>query len=467
MSKENIVKKKLLIIGAGPGGYVAAIRAAQMGGEVAIIEKEDVGGTCLHKGCVPTKCLLQSARIYREIQDTRKFGVYCSDWSYRFDKMVEAKGEIVRAQANGIRSLLRKHKIRLINGKARLLDPHTVEIEGAGRKAGKESADAIIISTGSEPLIPAFVPRLGDRVITTTEALNLDDVPKTIAIIGGSIAGCEFACLFTTLGSRVTVVEMLSTILPSEDEEISAFLASQMEKEGIEIICEARVNALEKEYPRGRVGVKFEGGGGIEADYCLLALGRRPCTDGLNLGEVGVRYSDRGIEVNERMETSIPNVYAVGDVTGTILLAHWASAQGIVAAENAMGHEVRLEGEGVPSCIWTHPEIGSVGVTENEARERGMDVRIGKMHFRSNSMANALRESEGFIKVVLDNGDGRIIGVHIIGTHASELIAEGTIAVRKGMTPDDMKTIIHAHPTLSETFQEAMLSASGLAIHAL
>jgi len=467
MSKENNVKKKLLIIGAGPGGYVAAIRAAQMGGKVTVIEKEEVGGTCLHKGCVPTKCLLQSAKIYRDIQDTRKFGVYCSDWSFRFDKMVEAKDEIVRAQANGIRSLLRKHKICLINGKARLVDPHTVEVEEPGGKAGKESADAIIISTGSEPLIPAFVPRVGDRILTTTEALDLDEVPRSIAIIGGSIAGCEFACLLNTMGSRVTVVEMLPTILPLEDEEISAFLASQMEKEGIEIICEARVNALEREYPRGRVGVKFEGGGGIEADYCLLALGRKPCTDGLNLEGAGVRYGDRGIEVNDRMETNVPGMYAVGDVTGTILLAHWASAQGIVAAENAMGHEARLDGHGVPSCIWTQPEIGSVGLTEAEARERGMDVRIGKMPFRSNSMANALGESEGFIKVVLDKGDGRIIGVHIIGTHASELIAEGAIAVKKGMTLDDMKVIVHAHPTLSETIQEAMLSASGLAIHAL
>jgi dihydrolipoamide dehydrogenase len=381
--------------------------------------------------------------------------------------MMEAKDEIVRAQANGIRSLLKKHKIRLINGKARLVDPHTVEVEGPDGRIAKETANAIIISTGSEPLIPDFVPRVGDRIITTTEALDLDEVPRSIAILGGSIAGCEFACLFNTMGSRVTVVEMLPAILPLEEEEISAFLASQMEKEGIEIICEARVNALEREYPSGRVGVKFEGGGGIEADYCLLALGRKPCTDGLNLKRTGVRYSDRGIEVNERMETSIPNMYAVGDVTGTILLAHWASAQGIVAAENAMGHEARLDEQGVPSCIWTHPEIGSVGVTENEARERGMDVRIGKMPFRSNSMANALRESEGFIKVVLDNENGRIIGVHIIGAHASELIAEGAIAVKKGMTLDDMKGIIHAHPTLFETFQEAILSASGLAIHAL
>jgi dihydrolipoamide dehydrogenase len=342
MSKENIVKKKVLIIGAGPGGYVAAIRAAQMGGKVTVIEKEEVGGTCLHKGCVPT-------------------------WSFRFDKMMEAKDEIVRAQANGIRSLLKKHKIRLINGKARLVDPHTVEVEGPDGRIAKETANAIIISTGSEPLIPDFVPRVGDRIITTTEALDLDEVPRSIAILGGSIAGCEFACLFNTMGSRVTVVEMLPAILPLEEEEISAFLASQMEKEGIEIICEARVNALEREYPSGRVGVKFEGGGGIEADYCLLALGRKPCTDGLNLKRTGVRYSDRGIEVNERMETSIPNMYAVGDVTGTILLAHWASAQGIVAAENAMGHEARLDEQGVPSCIWNRGYPRASGLTRKLA----------------------------------------------------------------------------------------------------
>lgn len=461
------MNNKVLVIGAGPGGYVAAIRAAQMGGEVTVVEKGEIGGTCLNWGCIPTKSLLQSAKVYREIQDTRKFGVYCTGWSFRFDKMVEAKDRIVSAQINGIKSLFKKHKIRLIKGKAKFLDHNIVEVEKEDGKLIQESANAIIIGTGSEPLIPAFVPKVGDRIITTTEALDLDSVPQSIVIIGGSVAGSEFATLFNTLGSKVTIVEMLSTILPLEDQEISEHLTYRMQKAGIEILCKNRVNALEREYPSGSVIVKLDSGERIRADYCLLALGRKLCTDDLGLEKVGIRYTNKGITVNDRAETNVSGIYAIGDVTGTLLLSHWASAQGIVAAENAMGHVTHLDEHYVPSCIFTLPEIGSVGLSEDEARKKGINVRIGKMAFRFNGMANTMMETDGFIKVVIDDKDGRIIGVHIIGPHASELIAEGVMMVKRKMTFKEIKEIIHAHPTLSETMKEAIFSSYNLAIYAI
>jgi dihydrolipoamide dehydrogenase len=461
------MNKKVLIIGAGPGGYVAAIRAARLGGEVTVVEKAEVGGTCLNWGCIPTKSLLQSAKLFKMVQETRKFGVYCGDWSFRFDKMVEAKNKIVSTQANGIKSLFRKNKIRFIKGKGSLRGPRTVEVQGEDGQILTESADAIILATGSEALIPSFVPRVGDRIITTTEALDLDECPKRIAIIGGSVAGCEFASLFNTLGSKVTMVEMLPGILPLEDQEVSDHLTYRMQKAGIEILTGRRVTALEREYPSGAVIVKVDQSDNIKADYCLLALGRKLCTEGLGLENVGIRYSAKGIEVNERTETNVPGIYAIGDVTGTLLLAHWASAQGVVAAENALGQSTRLDADAVPSCIFSVPEIASVGLSEGEARKRGMAVKVGKMAFRFNGMANALMETDGFIKVVVDEKEGRIVGVHIIGPHASDLISEGTLAVKKKMALAEMKEIIHAHPTLSETMQEAIFSSAGMAIHAM
>jgi dihydrolipoamide dehydrogenase len=461
------MSKKVLVIGAGPGGYVAAIRAAQLGGEVTVVEKSEVGGTCLNWGCIPTKSLLQSAKLYRGLQDTKKFGVYCTDWSFRFDKMVVAKNKIVSTQVNGIKSLFRKNKIRFLQGRAKLLDAHLVEVEQEGGQTCQESAEAIIIATGSEALIPKFVPKVGNRILTTTEALDLDEAPQSIVIIGGSVAGCEFASLFKILGSKVTLVEMLPRILPLEDREISDHLTYRMKKEGIEILTGRRVTVLEREYPSGSVMVKSEEGDLIKADYCLLALGRKLSIEGLGLEKVGIRFSPKGVKVNDRTETNVPGIYAIGDVTGRLLLAHWASAQGVVAAENAMGQTTHVDSDCVPSCIFTLPEISSVGPSEEEARSRGLDVRIGKMAFRFNGMANVMMETEGFIKVVADNRNQQIIGVHIIGPHASELIAEGTLAVKRKIALAEAKEIIHAHPTLSESVGEAMLSCFGQAIHAL
>ena len=461
------MSKKVLVIGAGPGGYVAAIRAAQLGGEVTVVEKAEAGGTCLNRGCIPTKSLLQSAKLYRSLQDTKKFGVYCTDWSFRFDKMVAAKNKIVSTQVNGIKSLFRKNKIRFLQGRAKLQGLHLVEVEQEGGQTCQETADAIIIASGSDALIPKFVPKVGDRILTTTEALDLDEAPKSIVVIGGSVAGCEFASLFKILGSKVALVEMLQRILPLEDREISDHLAYRMKKEGIEILTGRRVTTLEREYPSGSVIVKSEEGDVLKADYCLLALGRKPCVEGLGLEKVGIRFSPKGVEVNDRTETNVPGIYAIGDVTGRLLLAHWASAQGVVAAENAMGQATRVDVDCVPSCIFTLPEISSVGPSEEEARSRGLDVRIGKMAFRFNGMANAMMETDGFIKVVADNQNQRILGVHIIGPHASELIAEGTLVVKRKMTLNEAKEIIHAHPTLSEAVGEAMLSSFGQAIHAV
>ncbi len=459
------MSKKITVIGAGPGGYVAAIRAAQLGAQVTVVEKGPLGGTCLNWGCVPTKTLLHAARIYRTLQKTREFGVYCTPGSLQFDKMVEKKNAVVHNNVSGVEELFKRHRIRTVKGTARLLDPSTVEVRAEDGRVVKESAEAVVIATGSEPLVPSFMRCDTDRIITTTEALDLDHVPDRIVVVGGSVSGCEFACLFGQLGAKVTLIEMLDRIVPTEDTEISRRLEGALRVLGIKVLTKTPVKTVEKQYPDGSVTLTTESKGQITADYCLLAMGRKLNTEDIGLDRVGIEFSSKGIAINERMETNIKDVYAIGDVTGKILLAHVASEQGIVAVENIMGIDSAMDYSAVPSFIYTDPEIGSVGVKEQDAREMGLDVMKGKAIFKTNAMAHAIGETTGFVKAIVDRVTRKILGVHILGPHATDLLAEAVTMVGTGMTLEAVKKVIHPHPTLSETIKEAVLASIDEAIH--
>lgn len=456
--------KKIIIIGGGPGGYVAAIRAAQLGAQVLVVEKEELGGTCLNWGCVPTKTLLYASRIYRTVLNCREYGIYCTTDSFRFDKMVEKKNAVVRITVSGIYSLLKKNNISFIKGNARIRDPKTIEIQRQDGKHVKESADALVIATGSQPMVPSSLKYDGDRIISTTEALDLDHLPASIAIVGGSVSGCEFACLFSQLGSRVYLIDMLDRIVPTEDREISRRLEDRLTRLGVTVMTETAVKSLERQYPDGSVKV-FTDKEQIHADYCLLAMGRKLNTENIGLESLGVDFSSKGIKINERLETNLAGVYAVGDVTGKYLLAHVASEQGIIAAENIMGNDGTMDYGVIPSFIYTHPQIASVGLKSEEAVEKGLDIIEGKATFKTNAMAHAMEETSGFIKTVIDRKTYKILGVHMFGPHATDLLAEAVTMLKMGMTLENVKNVIHPHPTLSETVKESVLAAVGQAIH--
>jgi dihydrolipoamide dehydrogenase len=457
--------KKIIIIGGGPGGYVAAIRGAQLGAEVTVIEKKVLGGTCLNWGCVPTKTLLQSARCYQMVLNSREFGVYNTMQSFRFDKMIKRKDDIVQTNVNGIKYLFQKNKIRYLEGKATLEDQNTVSVLYHDDKSDLLQADAIILATGSEPLTPQFLKFDGDRVITTTEALRLDDVPKSIAIVGGSVSGCEFASLFAQLGAEVYLIEMLDRIVPTEDAEIASKLTSELKKSGINILTNSPVEAIERIYPSGDVKLAVKGQASLQVEYCLLTLGRKLNTENIGLESLDIKHSPAGIEVNDQLQTNIDNIYAVGDVTGKMLLAHVASEQGIVAVEHIMGKKVSMDYEAVPAFIYTHPEISSVGKQEDELRSEGINYLTGKNQFKSNAMAMGMGEADGFVKVLADEDSHQILGIHMIGPHATDLLAEAVIMIKNKMTVEQVKDVIHPHPTLSEVIKEAVLATVGQAIH--
>lgn len=456
--------KKIIIIGGGPGGYVAAIRGAQLGARVTVVEKEALGGTCLNWGCVPTKTLLHASRLYKMAQNVRPYGIYATVDSFRFDRMVAKKNEVVRNNVRGIEAIFRRRNIELIKGTARLSSLNTVEIEQKQGATLNSSADAVIIATGSEPLVPGDFQTDADRIITTTEALDLDTLPRSIAIVGGSVSGCEFACLFSHLGSRVCLIEMQDRLIPAEDPEVSRRLGGALKRMGVRIMTGTYLKKLDRQYPEGSVNLVTDAGEVI-ADYCLLALGRKLNTAGIGLDELDISYTSQGIQVDQQMQTSAPGIYAAGDVTGKHLMAHVASEQGIVAAEQIMGLDTTMDYAAVPNFIYTDPEVASVGLKAVDGVEMGFDVIQGKATYKTNAMAQAMDQTTGFVKAVVDQATRRILGVHMIGPHATDLISEAVTMVKAKMTVDEVKQTIHPHPTLSETLKEAVLASIDQAVH--
>jgi len=456
------MKTNVLIIGSGPGGYVAALRAAQLGAQVTLVEREHVGGVCLNVGCIPTKALLASADVYEMVRKADEFGVRTAPPVADWPAMQERKAKAVQRLVAGVEVLLKKAGVTLWRGHGRFISPHTVSVEGDGVSEQVE-ADQIIIATGSRSAtIP--VPGLDSpRVLDSTGALSLPELPASMIIIGAGAIGVEFASLFHTLGVQVTVVEMLPRLLPLMDADLGEGLARVWRRRKLKALTGAR---LKEVLDRGtHLEVQIETAAGmqmVQAEKLLLAVGRRPNVENLGLEEAGVQYSRKGIPVDATMRTNVPHIYAIGDVVGGIMLAHWASHMGIAAAENALGGHVALDERTNPACVFCQPEVASVGLTEQEARDKGYDVRVGTFPFLANGKAVAAGETDGFVKVVAESKYNELLGLHIIGPHASDLILTGGLALTLEATLDEFKETIAPHPTLCEAINEAALAALGI-----
>jgi dihydrolipoamide dehydrogenase len=465
----------IAIIGSGPAGYTAAIRAGQLGLKTALIEKDNVlGGTCLHVGCIPTKALLFNAEIWDHLKDAKEFGIEGVDSrKLNWAAIQDRKSKIVAKHTKGLDFLMRKNKVETVKGYGQLTGPaqsgiHTVEVKAADGKVTHLKAKHVIISTGSEArMIPGLTA--DSKVLTNIEILSLKEMPKSLIIVGAGAVGVEFASIFRSFDSEITIIEMLPRLVPVEDEEVSKELARVFRKRGINFHTSAKVDKVEN--TKAGVAVSFTVDGKqqkVEAEKILIAIGRKPRTENIGLERTKIK-PDRGfIKVDSWMQTEEPGVYAIGDIVlGTPQLAHVGAMEGIVAVTKIAGKPAKaINPEHIPGATYCHPEIGSVGLTETRAREAGYNVKIGKFPFTANSRASIVGEHDGFIKIVSDADYGEILGVHIIGPQATELIAEAVAALEMEATAEDLAWTIHAHPTLSEAMLDASNAVFGMAINA-
>lgn len=462
------------IIGSGPAGYTAAIRAGQYGLKTALIEKDPyLGGTCLHVGCIPTKALLFNAEIWDHLKDAKEFGIEgVGSRKLNWEAVQERKTKIVDKHAKGLQFLMRKNKVETIKGYGKLTGPaqsgvHTIEVKD-GSKSSQIKTKNVILATGSEArMLPGLEP--GDRVLTNIEILKLGTVPKSLVIVGAGAVGVEFASIFRSFDCEVTILEMLPRMVPVEDEEVSKELARVYRKRGINFHVGAKVEKVEK--TKSGIAVSFSADGKqqkIEAERILIAVGRKPLTEGIGLEKTSVQTERGFVKTNEWMQTAEPGIYAIGDIVlGTPQLAHVGGMEGIVAVSRIANKEDKpINLLRIPNVTYCHPEIGSVGLTEAKARELGYNVKVGKFPFTANSRASIVGEHEGFIKIVSEAQYGEILGVHIIGPQATELIAEAVTAMELEATVEDLMWTIHAHPTLAEAMLDASNSVYGLAINA-
>ncbi|MBP1715334.1 MAG: dihydrolipoamide dehydrogenase [Deltaproteobacteria bacterium] len=462
-----MVEKDLVIIGGGPGGYVAAIRAAQLGGKVTLIEQEELGGTCLNWGCIPTKALLRGVEILDLIEGGKDYGIQAGSVTVDFAKLMARKDRAVKTLVGGVSGLMKANGIEVIKGTGRLVSPQKIEVVNAKQEKEIYQARKIILAPGS---VSAEIPIPGAKlpgVIDSNGALTLKEIPESLVIIGAGPIGLEFGTVYAALGAKVTVLEMLPQVLPSEDPEIAAVLEKTLRRFKIQSLTGVKVEKI-IERPEGKLQVTAAVGGGekvFPAQYVLMAVGRKPKVEGLGLEEAGVKFSKKWIEVNDKMETNMPGVFAIGDVTGKWLLAHYASAQGEVAARNALGQEAQMDERVVPRCVYTLPEVASVGLTEKKAGEEGHRVKVGRFPFAANGKATILGERNGLVKIVADEKYDEILGVHIVGPHATDLIGEAVVAMRLEGTAPDIGHAIHPHPTLTEAMMEAAFDVDGTAVH--
>ena len=455
---------KIIIIGAGPGGYETALLAAKRGVEVVLVESGHVGGTCLNEGCIPTKSFCRNAQILDELRAASAFGVTDLSYGFDFSAVRARKDAVVEQLRGGVEGLLNHKNITLVRGKASFKDEHTVivipsashvipsEVEESSHEY---TADYIIIATGS---LSASLPIPGadlPDVLTSREILDIEEVPKRLCVIGGGVIGLEFASIFRSFGSEVTVLEYCRDILPHFDPDLAKRLKQSLGKRGIEIVTQAQVLSVAKDtsclVTYSRKGKEET----VVADKVLMAVGRRANVSSLNLADIGLEFTPKGISVNDVMQTNLPHVYAVGDINGKMMLAHAATFQGIVALDHIMGIGNGIDLSVMPAAVFTSPEAASVGMTEDECKEKGLEVKCLKSFFRANGKAVAMGETDGFCKLIVDLS-GRILGCHLYGPHASDIVQEACALISRGATLEEFRSIIHAHPTLTEVLQSAV-----------
>ena len=492
MSTESVQPVDVVVIGGGPGGYPCAIRTAQLGGKAVCIENDNLGGTCLNWGCIPTKTMIGSVAALYTIKHAKDFGLTADNVGFDFKAVMSRKEKIVKGLVGGVGYLFKKWGVRHVEGTGSIIDANTVEVRKADGTTERITTKNIVIATGS---IPARIPLPGigeadvftpntevkakfaagtlasGGIWTSNEAVSAKTVPGQFVVIGGGVIGCEFSYTYNGLGSKCTILEMQDRIIPTMDADLSAELQKILAKQGISIKLGVRVTKVEDK--DGRKAVYFTNGktGSEEsvlmADAVLVSTGRTPYTEGLNLEAVGVKVgtsvNKRAIPADRQMRTNIPGIWAIGDVTGGGL-AHTATAEGLVAAENIMGHHATMDYKAIPSCIYTEPEVASVGLTEQEARDKGFAVKIGTMPFRTLGKAQAINERDGFVKIVAEDKYGEILGVHIIGPHATDLIHEGVVSIQLENTVEELMRTVHAHPSLAEAVGLANEDVRGLAI---
>ncbi len=462
-------RKHIALLGAGPGGYVAAIRAAQLGARVTVVENQALGGVCLNWGCIPSKALLAVVELGEKAKKANDLGLTLSGQvGYDVARMVARKQKVVDTLVKGIATLFKTWGIEHVAGTGQLLDERTLRVVRGDGSETRVSADALVVATGSSwPNLPLF-PVDGRHIITSKEALDMTAVPARLLIIGGGVEGCEFAALYSGLGTQVTMVELLPRILPLEDEEVSGVMLRELKKRTVSVCTGTTVEKLDRQ--GGSLTATLKDGTTLTADQVLVSVGRGLNSKGIGLERAGVQVGKRGeILVNSRMETNVPGIYAIGDVTGKAMLAHVASTQGKVAVSNILGHGREINYDVVPAGIFTLPEIGRVGLTEDQARERahaaGSDIKVGRFRHMALGKAQATGETTGLFKVIAEAKTDRLLGVHIVGSHAADLIHEAAFALHMGATAAQLADMIHAHPTLSEGLMEAAEDMEGIAIH--
>jgi dihydrolipoamide dehydrogenase len=450
-----------VIVGGGPAGYAAAIKIAQLGGSATLVEREKLGGVCANLGCIPTKAMQASIKIFERLRKAERFAIHLSNESIDFAGMLQRRDRLVEASVKGIEKLLESYGINLVWGEAKILSKNSVEVSSAGQTQRIEAKN-VVIATGSMPLEIQTLRPDKERVLSSDDILALDAPPESLVIVGGGVIGMEFATIFNAFGTRITVLEKMERILPSEDWEISEFMKKRMGRIGVKVMTGCQVKGL------GRSGLEVKTKDGMEeiqSEKVLVAVGRKPRINPEELSRLGVKFTYRGIEVDWKMETSVKGIYAIGDVTGQLFLAHAAFAEGIVCAQNIMGRDARIDLGKVPSCLYTVPEAASVGIrTGGSEEERAF--KVGRSPFVANAEARALDETEGFVKVLIDRESNVLVGAHAVGPSAVEIIATATVAATLGADAAKLKECIIAHPTVTETFIEAVRDADREALHA-
>jgi len=459
-------KRGIIVIGGGPAGYTAAIKASQLGGKVTLVEEKNLGGICVNRGCIPTKFLLHTVDIYQSIKDAGQYGISVAGTNLDLSKMQVGKNKVISTLVSGVAGLLRRNNVEVITGRAKLTQSKQVEID-SGQEKKTIQAEKVIIATGSKPIVLPIPGADSLDILDAEDMLSLDRLPKSLVMVGGGVIGVEMATILAKLGCKVIIVEMMPHILPAQDAEIVAILDGALREDGVEIYCGAQVTRIEG--TKGGKLVIFSDSNKVEkkleAEAAAVCVGYRPNIEGLGLDECGVAIERGRIQVNERMQTSVPDIYAAGDVVGGMMLAYVSFAEGRVAAENVMGKDTKIDYQAVPQCIFTLPEVASVGLTEEEAVAQGYQLRIGRFPFVGNGMAKILGEQRGLVKIITDQDYGQILGVHIVGPRATSLIPEAALAVKLEATAQDIIATMHAHPTLSEAIWEAALDVTGEAIH--